>query len=446
MSEAINKVITRFPPSPTGYLHIGRVRTALFNYLFAKSQGGELVLRIEDTDKDRSKPEYEKDIMEGLEWLGISYDNKSVPRQSERSEIYKKFIQKLIDKDLAFISKEENPKLKSGKEGREEVVRFKNPNIKVKFTDLIRGEVEFDTTDLGDFVVAKSLDEPIYHLTVVIDDNEMGITHVIRGEDHISNTPRQILIQEALGFDRPTYAHLPLILGSDKSKLSGRHGAVSLNDYKKDYLPEAIVNYLALLGWNPGDEREIFTMPELIKEFSIEKVQKSGAIFSTEKLDWINKKHLDKLSDEDFLVRIGEYISDELKNYKNFEKVLPLLRERVSKFSDAKTLIDDGEFSFYINDPEVFAEKLVWKNDGKEKAVENLTQVISLLGNVEDFSFESVKSAVQQFADDVGKGSVMHPMRLALTGRDRSPDPFTVAGILGKETTIKRLNKAVKAL
>jgi len=435
MSEAKNKVITRFPPSPTGYFHIGNARTALFNYLFAKNQDGEMLFRFEDTDRERSKFEYEKEYIEGLEWLGILYDNKSIIRQSERSDIYKDHIKNLIDTNKAYISKEE-------KGERDEVIRFRNPNKKIKFIDLIREEVEFDTTDLKDFVIAKSIDEPIYHLTVVVDDNETGVTHVIRGEDGISNTPRQILIQEALGFERPIYAHLPLILGPDKAKLGSRHGAVSVNDYKKDYLPEAFVNYLALLGWNPGDEREIFSMEELIKEFSLEKVQKGGAIFSLEKLDWVNKKHLEKLSDEEFLSGTGEYIPSELKNYKNFVKVLPLLRERISKFSDVKKLVEDGEFDFYTKEPVVDAERLVWKDEGKEKAAENLKEVVSLLDSVGDFSHDSVKKVVQPFADERGRGSVMHPMRLALTGRDRSPDPFTVTGILGGEITMKRLNKA----
>jgi glutamyl-tRNA synthetase len=435
----MTKVITRFPPSPTGYFHIGNARTALFNYLFAKNQNGEMVLRIENTDRERSKSEYEKDIMESLEWLKILHNNKSVARASERTEVYKKYLKQLVDENKAYISKEE-------KGERDEVIRFRNPNIRIKFTDLIRGEVEFDTTDLGDFVIAKSLNEPIYHLAVVVDDGEMEVTHVIRGEDHISNTPRQILILETLGFSRPIYAHLPLILGPDKAKLGSRHGAVSVNDYRKDYLPEALVNYLALLGWNPGTDKEIFTIDELIDEFSLDKVQKGGAIFSTEKLDWINKQHLDKLSDEEFISRVGEYIPKELKNYSNFAKALPLLRERVSKFCDVKTLVDDGEFDFYIHEPEVGKERLIWKDEGPDTAKENLTKIISLIEDIQDFSHDSIKEMVQPFADEKGRGSVLHPMRLALTGRDKSPDPFTVAGILGKEVTIKRLNKAIEIL
>ncbi|MEK9172007.1 MAG: glutamate--tRNA ligase family protein, partial [Patescibacteria group bacterium] len=272
--------------SPTGPLHIGNVRTALYNYIFAKKNGGDFIVRIEDTDKARSKKEYEDSILENLEWLGLKRDGELL-HQSERTEIYKKYLQKLIDENKAYISTETEGE-------NREVVRFRNPNKFVQFDDLIRGTVEFDTTELKDFVIAKSVDEPLYHLAVVIDDFESGITHVIRGEDHISNTPRQILIQEAIGAPRPLYAHLPLILAQDRSKLSKRkHGeSVSLGYYRnKGYSPEAIINYLALLGWNPGTEQEIFTLPELVNVFDLERVHKGGAIFDEKKLAWVNRKH-----------------------------------------------------------------------------------------------------------------------------------------------------------
>jgi len=283
-----SKIITRFPPSPTGLFHIGSARTALFNYLFAKNQGGEMILRFEDTDRERNKREFEDDILAGLEWLGIEFSGE-IQRQSERTEIYKKYLNKLIEADKAYVSKEdpsvgastELSRMSSGqgKRRREEVIRFRNPGGEISFDDLVRGVVKFDVEELGDFVIAKSLDEPLYHLAVVVDDHEMEITHVIRGDDHISNTPRQILILEALGFKKPFYAHIPLILAPDRSKLSKRHGTVSINEYReKSYLPEALINYLAFLGWNPGGEKEIFSMEELIKEFSLEKVQKGGAM------------------------------------------------------------------------------------------------------------------------------------------------------------------------
>src|SRR3989344_2040909 len=286
MREGKEKVITRFPPSPTGPLHIGNVRTALFNYLYARQNNGSFIVRIEDTDKTRSKKEYEDEMLESLEWLGLKRDGELL-HQSERTEIYKKYLQKLINENKAYISTETEGE-------NREVVRFRNPNKSVKFDDLIRGVVEFDTTELGDFIVAKSVDEPLYHLAVVIDDCESGITHVIRGEDHISNTPRQILIQEAIGAARPFYAHLPLVLAQDRSKLSKRrHGeSASLNYYRhKGYSPEAIINYLALLGWNPGTEQEIFTLEELINVFDLSRVHKGGAIFDEKKLAWVNKKN-----------------------------------------------------------------------------------------------------------------------------------------------------------
>ena len=266
-------------PSPTGNFHVGSARTALFNFLFARKNNGKFILRIEDTDKERSKKEFEDDIFESLEWLGLKHDE--LYRQSERGEVYKSYIEKMLDEGSVY-------------ESDDKVIRFKNPNKKIKFNDLIRGEIEFDTTELEDFVIAKSVNEPLYHLAVVIDDFESGITHVIRGEDHISNTARQILIQEAIGAPRPIYAHLPLILAPDRSKLSKRkHGeSVSLDYYRnKGYSPAAIINYLALLGWNPGTEQEIFTLEELIKVFDLSRVHKGGAIFDEKKLAWVNRKH-----------------------------------------------------------------------------------------------------------------------------------------------------------
>ncbi len=270
-------VITRFPPSPTGYLHIGRARTALFNYIFARQNAGKMIFRFEDTDAVRSKKEFEEIMTESLVWLGISWDNKVIEKQTERLEKYKEYLRKLVEENKAYISKEKI--LEGDKAGQEnEVVRFRNPNKKITFKDLIRGDITIDTTDLEDFIIARNIDSPLYHLAVVIDDFEMGITHIIRGEDGISNTPRQILIQEAIGAPLPIYAHLPLILAADRSKLSGRHGAVSVTEYKVEgYLAEAMVNYLALLGWNPGTDQEIFSMDELTKVFDISKVQKAGA-------------------------------------------------------------------------------------------------------------------------------------------------------------------------
>jgi len=288
MANNQGQVRVRMAPSPTGNLHIGTARTAFFNYLFAKKHKGKFILRIDDTDRERSTKEFEQNILDNLEWLGIHYDE--LYRQSERTEIYVSYLDKVIESGKAYISKDEA----KGEGKRREVIRLKNPNKKISFNDLVRSEVTFDTTELGDIVIAKSMEEPLYHFASVVDDFEMSITHIIRGEDHISNTPRQILIQEAIGAPRPLYAHLPLILASDRSKLSKRkHGeSVSLNYYKnQDYLPQAILNYLALLGWNPGTDQEIFTVRELIEVFDISRVHKGGAIFDEKKLAWVNRKH-----------------------------------------------------------------------------------------------------------------------------------------------------------
>ncbi|HEU5114515.1 MAG TPA: glutamate--tRNA ligase family protein, partial [Candidatus Paceibacterota bacterium] len=279
--------VTRFAPSPTGYLHAGNYRTAVFSYLFARQNGGKFILRVEDTDRARSKKEYENNILESLEWLKLPYDE--MYRQSERGDIYREYLEKLIAEDKAYVSQETtvHNQEDNAKERRTEVIRFRNPNKRVRFQDLIRGDIEFDTTELGDFVIAKSVTEPIFHFAVVLDDYLMGITHVIRGEDHISNTPRQILIQEALGAPTPIYAHLPLVLAHDRSKLSKRHGAESMTHYRDaGYVPDALLNYMALLGWNPGTDQEIFDLDGLIKAFDISKVQKGGAIFNEEKLRW----------------------------------------------------------------------------------------------------------------------------------------------------------------
>jgi glutamyl/glutaminyl-tRNA synthetase len=327
-------VITRFPPSPTGVLHVGSVRTALYNYIFARQNNGKFIIRIEDTDRERSKPEFETNIIKGLQWLGLSHDNEKIIRQSEQASTYETYLKKIVDSGHAYISKEAVKE-----EGqRSEVIRFKNPNKIITFTDLVRGDITFDTTELGDFVIAKSLSEPLYHVAVVVDDHEAGVTHVIRGEDGISNTPRQILIQEAIGASRPIYAHLPLILDAERAKLSKRkHGEKVALDYyvSKGYLKEAILNYLALLGWNPGTEQEIFSLDELVKLFDLAKVQKGGAIFNEEKLKWINKEHVAKLSDDEFNTLARAFIPADLTfDEATLLKILKTCKERISTLGE----------------------------------------------------------------------------------------------------------------
>ncbi len=431
------KIVTRMPPSPTGLFHVGSVRTALYNYLYAKQNNGKFILRIEDTDKERSKKEFEDNIIESLKWLKMPYEE--FYRQSERTEIYKKYLKELIDKNIAYVSKEE-PK-EEGERG--EVIRFRNPNKKIKFNDLVLGEIEFDTTDLKDFVIAKDLNTPLYHFAVVVDDMEMGITHVIRGQDHTSNTPRQILILEALGGERPEYAHVPLILGSDKSKLSKRHGAVSALEYRdQGYLPEALLNFVSLIGWNPGSDKEIFTLEELLKAFSLQKIQKSGGVFNIEKLNWINKEHMKMLSPEEVEKNILECLPENLRN----PKLVPIIFERISKWGDVKKIVERGELDFFLKAPQIDRQKLVYKNSTPEKTSNNLKLVIKALENIDDknFTTENIKDALMLIANMAGsRGEVLHPMRYALSGADKSPDPFIIASIIGKNETLSRLQKAI---
>ena len=443
------KVVTRFAPSPTGFLHIGGVRTALFSYLFARQYGGKYVLRIEDTDKVRSTPEFEKDITDGLAWLGLEHDE--FFRQSEHVANHKKYLQTLIDKGVAYVSKE-----KVEKEGdRAEVIRFKNPNKKVAFDDMIRGKVEFDTTELGDFVIAKSLDEPIFHFAVVVDDFEAGITHVIRGEDHISNTPRQILIQEAIGAPRPIYAHLPLILAEDRSKLSKRkHGEmVSLHFYREQgYLKDAIINFVGMLGWNPGNDQELLSLNDFIKKFSIEKVQKGGAIFNVEKLKWLNREYIKKLPTEELLAIVSAKMPNIPKDI--LERALISIIDHVSVFSEIDSLVSAGEFAYLENDFISKAgnfpkEKLMWKGETDLSAtIAHLNHVLEILQKIpsENPASDEVKTAIWDYATEKGRGQVLWPLRYALSGKDKSPDPFVLINILGKTISAERISAAIKKL
>jgi glutamyl-tRNA synthetase len=432
------KIVTRIAPSPTGVLHIGTVRTALFNYLYAKKFGGKFIMRIEDTDTERSTKEFEKNIYDGLSWLGFKWDE--FYKQSDRLEIYTKETKRLIDAGYAYISKEE--------EGdRSEVIRFKNPNKVVTFVDELRGEISFDTTELGDFVIAKSLNEPLYHLAVVIDDGLMGITHIIRGDDGISNTPRQLLIQSALGYKRPIYVHLPLILGKDKTKLSKRHGAKSIEEFKEDgFLKEAIINYIAFLGWNPGDEREFFNIEELVNNFDIKGLSKSGAVFDEEKLIWFNRHYIKNIKSNEFLNKVRENLPPEYST-ELINKLEPMFRERVSVWSDISKMHKEGELSYYINEPTLNADNLIWKKSDKQKTILALEEIIKRLEENKNWdSPEEIKNVIWDFAEKEGRGDVLWPMRYALSGKEKSPDPFFIAYILDKEITLKRLHTALSML
>lgn len=440
-------VVTRIPPSPTGRLHIGTARTALFNYLFAKHNGGTIVFRSEDTDRARSKKEYEDEIIEGLKWLGISWD--SFSRQSEHINRHQELLEKIVGEGKAYVSPEPS---REDPTKTIEVVRLKNPGTSITFTDLVRGDITFNTTELGDFVIARSMTDVLYHFAVVVDDMDAGVSHVIRGEDHISNTPRQILIQEALGAPRPAYVHLPLILDEKRAKLSKRSGATSVMDYRDEgFLPEALVNYFALLGWNPGDNREDFSLTELVEAFSLEGVQKGGAAWSREKLLSVNQHWMRKLSDAEYALQINHLYQN---TSRILEKATPLLKERAHTFSEARELLD-GELSCLFNAPSLDSARLTTKELGDapgmtKTALKNLLEAVKALP--EGLIPEAIKEAILPLADEAeakgkgGRGAILWPLRYALSGAERSPDPFTLISILGVAESVSRIEKAIGIL
>lgn len=435
----MSEVITRFPPSPTGNFHIGSARTALFNYLYAKHHNGKMIFRLEDTDTERNSEEAVASIMDGMHALGLSWDNETIYRQSERTDRYVECLKQLIDTGHAYEAEESNDK--KGK-----VVRFKNPNQTITFTDEVRGDVTFDTTELGDFVIARSINDPLYHLTVVVDDIDMGITHVIRGEDHISNTPRQIVILEALGGTRPTYAHLPLILNEDRSKMSKRKTPTDVAHYiNQGFLPEALVNFLALLGWNPGTDQEFFTLDELISVFDLTKVGKSGAIFNIDKLRSINHHYLKQLPLESFVA----LLPDTLREHPQASLIGTILQERTHIISDAVREIEGGEWDYLFKEPTLDTEAIPWKQSTASEAVTHLSHAHTILADIKSDTFTNpneLKQMLWAYAEEHGKGNVLWPIRYVLTGKDRSPDPFTVMALLGKEATLARLQAAQTAL
>ncbi len=440
------QIVTRFAPSPTGHMHTGSYRTAFFAYLYAKRHGGKFILRIEDTDKERSKQEYTDEIFKVFETIGISYDEKYI--QSENLPRHRELLQKMIADGTAYVSKEE---AKDGSGVIKDIIRFKNPNKVVVFEDLIRGPIATDTTDLGDFVLAKNIDEPLFHLAVVIDDHDEGITHVIRAEEHIANTPRQILIHEALGFGLPRYGHLPLVLAPDKTKMSKRKGAIPVVEYlERGYLPAALLNAICLCGWNPGTEQELFTREELEKAFDLDKVQKAGAIFNEEKLNWFNREYIKKMNADELISVIKNYLPESLASISDemLRKLVSVITERISSFGEIREMADQGELGYFIEKPDVDLAKVVWKTDTAKNAKAHLAKAIALMESVDEHGWNSttVKEAVWPYAEEVGRGNVLWPIRFALSGRDKSPDPFTLADILGKKETLARLNDVCEKL
>ena len=465
-------------PSPTGGLHVGTARTALFNFLYARSVQGKFVMRIEDTDRERSEKKWEDNIVQGLDWLGIEWDEGVMPsgeekgnygpyRQSERSTIYIKYIEKMLSDGSAFYCRhtkdelyEESKQQKEQKEAprhvcsqREEsygegIIRFKNNATEpLVFDDVIKGSVSFDPRLSGDFSVAKSVDEPLYNLAVVIDDYEMKITDVIRGEDHISNTPKQMLLQKALGCDSVTYIHTPLLLGADRSKLSKRHGAVSVDEYRQQgYVPAALFNFLALLGWRPEGEREIFTKDELIDLFFLDDVHHSSAIFDIEKLNWMNGEYMRAMSHAEFAAVARQYVHVPQNEYSDeaLEKILCLEQDRIKKLTEIE---DAVSFAFAL--PDYDKNLLCYKGRSATETKTMLEYILSVVEKIDDGNWngESLHITLSDIAEETGdKGSVFHPVRVAVSGSKSSPPPFDIMNALGKKESARRITIALNTL
>lgn len=482
----MSEVRVRFAPSPTGYLHIGGARTALFNWLFAHKMGGKLILRIEDTDTERLKEDSVSQILTSLKWLGINWDEGPEVGgdcgpyyQSERLDIYKKYAEQLLAEGKAYycfctpadleaqrekqraakqpfryartcrdLSKEEVEKRIAA--GESYSVRVKIPlEGTITVHDLIHGDVTFNMDQFDDFVIVKSNGMPTYNFAVVVDDHLMGMTHVLRAEEHLSNTPKQLLIYEALGWEPPKFGHMPMILAPDRSKLSKRHGATSVEEFRSQgYLAEAIVNYLTLLGWGPGDERELFTLNETVDLFELEQMSKKAAIYDTKKLTWMNGQYLSELPLEKilpeakaFFIKDGLVTEDWFTNHEEyFAKLVDVVRVRVKTLQE---VADASTYFFkYVTE---YDAKGVAKHF-KPESVAILEQCIAAIEADDVYDLATTEAAYNKIAadNDLSLGKVIHPTRLALTGRTVSPGMFDVMVLLGKEKTLDRLHKAVE--
>ncbi|WP_456397444.1 glutamate--tRNA ligase [Desulfurobacterium sp.] len=478
-------VRVRFAPSPTGFMHVGNARTALFNYLFAKHNNGTFVLRIEDTDTERHSEEAVKVIYEALKWMGLDWDEgpeKSGEygpyRQSERKEIYEKYINMLKEKGLVYecfctkeelnamrqeqlakglpprytgkcryLTEEEKEKLRA--EGRKPVLRFKVPTGRtVTWKDLVKGTITINSEQLGgDFVIVRSNGMPVYNFVVVIDDALMKISHVIRGEDHISNTPKQILLYEALGFETPQFAHLPMILGEDRSKLSKRHGSTSVAEFKeKGYLPEAFTNFLALLGWYPKDGKEILSMNELIERFDIKDVNSSPAIFNFEKLNWMNREYIKSYDITELTKLIIPYLERAGYETEKFDfnwliKVVEATRDYLTVLSEAPQYME----IFLKDEFKIEKDAINFMNKERLEVVKHFVEKVSQL---EELNAETFKKAVKETGKELktkGKNLFM-PIRIALTGKMKGVELDILVSLLGKERVLKRLHHAISEI
>ena len=476
----MTQVRVRFAPSPTGELHVGGVRTALFNWLFARKRGGAFILRIEDTDQARSSAEMTRHILEGMEWLGLGWDE-GPHYQHARLGGHVAYARACLDAGAAYYDFSDPDELaaeraelrrrgvpfkydRRGMEpdrerargriaaGEAAAVRFLVPEGETVYADLVHGEVVFRNEKLEDFVLLRGDGSPTYMLSVVTDDVAMGITHVIRGDDHIANTPKQIMLYRALGHPTPQFAHLPLILGPDKKKLSKRHGGTSVAHYMgQGYLPVAFLNFLALLGWGPGEDREIFSPEELIERFGFDGVGTAASVFDPAKLEWVNSRWINRLGFEELLPHLrpemealGTWSEDLLAGRRPwFERVVGLLKDRAKRTWD---LARDGQFFF--RDPTEYNAKAVKKFCKGQDLPDHLGALEQRLGSLESWESESIEAALRSLASElgIGAGVLIHPLRIAATGAGVSPDIFVIAELLGKEEVFIRLNSFMRFL
>lgn len=481
------KVVTRFAPSPTGFMHIGGARTALYAYLWALKNKGTFILRIEDTDVEREVEGSIEHIQKTLSWLGIEWKygpDKPGPFgsciQSERLDTYREYAQKLIDKGLAypdpytseelesframadaekrpFLYRKHRPETFEKWDGSK-ALRFKVTNPRrMKWRDEVRGDLEAGEEALDDFILIKKDGYPTYNFAHIIDDLLMGVTHIMRADEFISSTPKFLSLYEALEITPPVLVTLPPILRNDKTKKLGkRDGAKDILEYKKEgFLPETMVNFLALVGWNPGTEQEVFSFADLVKAFEISKIQKSGGVFNEEKLRWMNKEHLKLLPKEKVSEAVLEYLSknERVKDLgwklspDIIAAITPVILERIEVYSDIDVMVLDRDLDYYFSEPNYDALSLRWKGETDlTGTVRHLTFIKDTLSTLSDTKWKEdwIKAVIWPYAETEGRGHVLWPLRFALSGKDKSPNPFTLAGILGKETTLKRIDEALK--
>ena len=468
-------VVTRFAPSPTGFMHVGGIRTALYAFAQAKKNNGTFILRIEDTDKAREVGGSIPHIIESLKWLGITWDEgpdiggpHAPYLQSERLDSYKKYANILVEKGLAYpdpYTKEELTELRKLAETEKRAFLYRNhrpekfgvwdgsQSLRFKVTpkvhtwiDVVRGELSAGEEALDDIVLIKSDGYPTYNFAHIIDDLEMGVTHIMRADEFIASMPIYLSLYEALEITPPILATLPPILGKDGTKKLGkRDGAKDILEYREEgYLPSAMLNFLALLGWNPGGEKEIFTAEEFIQSFDISRIHKSGAMFNEEKLLWMNKEHIKLQTKDEQLSHVKKYLTlsypEEL-----LIRLLPTIVDRVSNYGELVS-IENIEFGFFVNKPKIDIEKIVWKDSDKNEAKKHLIEIKEILKDTTFTSVDIIKSSIMSYAESNGKGNVLWPLRYALSGQEKSVDPFTICYVLGKDEVIARINFACKGL